>query len=506
MLTGKSRTQKTIINTAAGVINRFCTIILNFLLRTVFIYTLGVQYVGVSSVFSDILTILSVSELGISTAIATALYSPLKTEDKDHIRRLMSFYRKAYRYIAVAVAVIGIMMLPALKWFIKDVPDIKEDIRVIFSLYIVKTAISYLLIYKATILVADQKQYIVKGLETICTVVRYIAEGVILLVCQNYMLYLVVEVAATLLQNYAVTSEAQKQYPYAFTGGAKLSKEERNSLLRNIKGLATFQISAAVGNSIDNLLVSGFISTTVVGVLSNYTMIRKQAEELIKQFFAAVTPSIGSLAVEKDPKKQTEVFKRLFYISFVIANFCGASLYVLLNPFIKLWLGEDFLLENNIVFILVFDFFLYILLQAVASFRTANGLFVKGQYRPLVTAVLNVILSVFLIKKYGIWGTIFATVLCRLLTQWYDPYILYRNVFKESFTKFYVQYWKYIFLFLSGCLLTDRTAAMICMKNDYLNAGYRLLCCLIIPNLWVILFTFWTSECKFFIKLFRRGK
>ena len=451
----RSRTKKTLINTATGLISKFFNIIFSFALRTAFIYYLGVQYTGVSSVFSDILTMLSLSELGISTAIATALYAPLHDKDESKIRKLMNFYKKAYRYIAVFILIVGIILLPFLQYLISDVPDIKESIYVIFIFYILKTAASYLLIYKTTILNADQKQYIVTKFETICMFVRYLIEIICIVIFKQFMVYLVIEVIATILQNIIVTNKISKNYEYAFKKtDEKLDKKEMKSLFKDIKGLSMFKISSSIGNSIDNILVSSFISTSIVGILSNYTLIRKQIESILHQFFNAVLPSIGNLVAEKDNNRQIIIFNRLFYISFVVVNFCAVSMFVLFSPFIKMWLGEKYVLSNIIAFIIAFDFFLYILLQAISSFRTANGLFVKGQYRPLVTAVLNIILSILLIKKFGIFGTILATVICRLVTQWYDPYILFKNVFKSSFKRFYVKYWAYIVLFLTGGCLT----------------------------------------------------
>lgn len=498
----KSRTTYTIINTIAGVGNRFCNIIFSFALRTVFIYTLGIQYTGISSVFTDILTMMSLSELGISTAIATALYLPLKCRDERRICKLMRFYRNAYRFIAVFVTLVGIVILPFLKLIITDVPDIKENIYTIFILYVVRTASSYLLVYKTTLLNADQKAYIVKGIETVCTIARYILEMIFLLLFKNFMIYLVIEIIMTVLQNLIVTKRAESEYKFAFSKlDEKLDKNELKMLFKDIKGLAMYQLASSVGNSIDNILVSGFIGTGIAGLLSNYTLIKKQLSVLITQFFTAVIPSIGNLAAEKDSHKQYLIFNRIFFLSFFVMNFVSVSMFVLFNPFISLWLGEDYLLTNDVVFVVCFDFFLYILLQAVAAFRNANGLFVKGQYRPLVMTVLNVVLSVLLIQKLGIFGTIFATIICRLLTQWYDPWILFKYVFKTGFCRFYFKYWIYIAIFLISSLVTYYASIMICFSNELMDFAMKCLMCILIPNLIAVLFVYRTDEFSYMLKL-----
>ena len=495
MGTQSSRTKKTLVNTLFSVASQMLTIVLSFVLRTAFIKILGDQYTGVASVFTTVLTMLSLSELGFSTAVATALYRPLREKNQELIRQLMDFYKTAYRLVALFILVVGICLIPFLPYIIKDVPDIKENITVIYVLYIIKTSASYLMIYKTTLLRADQKLFVVKKIQMLCEMVRYAIEIIVLFIFRAYMTYLVIEIIATILQNYIVTKRAEKEYPHAFDKPEKkLPRESIISLLKDVKGLSMYKLSATVGNSIDTMLISSYINTSTVTLVGNYTHIKNHIQRVLMQFFIAVIPSVGNLAVEKGAKAQQNVFNRLFYISFLTVNFCSVSMYVLFSPFIKVWLGEKYLLGQHIAFIIAFDFFLYILLQAIASFRTANGLFVKGQYRPLFTAIINVILSIILIQKYGIFGTILATVIARLLTQWYDPYLLYKHIFKDSFGKFYAKYWIYIVLFVSSALITQFVAEKIAFTNMLLNLVLSAVVCAVIPNCWVLLWTHRTKE------------
>lgn len=378
-----SRTKKTLINTLFSVASQLLTIVLGFLLRTVFIKILGNQYTGVASVFTTILTMLSLSELGFATAIATALYKPLREKNRELIQQIMDFYKKAYRLVALFILVVGVCFIPFLRYVIKDVPDIKEDITVIYFFYIIKTASSYLMIYKTTLLRADQKLFIVKKLEMICQVIRYVVEIAVLIFFKQYMTYLVIEIVATILQNYIITKRAEKEYPHAFEKPAEsLPREKVISLLKDVKGLSMYKLSSTIGNSIDTMLISSMINTSTVAVVGNYTHLKQHVQKILMQFFSAVIPSVGNLASEDNVKKQQSVFNRLFYVSFLMVNFSSVSLFVLSKPFIHVWLGQKYILGQHIAFIISFDFFLYILLQAIASFRTANGLFVKGQYRP----------------------------------------------------------------------------------------------------------------------------
>lgn len=493
-----SRTKKTVVNTAFSFASQILQIILSFALRTAFIKILGDQYTGVASVFTTILSMLSLSELGFGTAVATALYRPLREKDNKTIQQLMDFYKKAYRIVAGFIFLVGMCLVPFLGYLIKDVPDIKESISVIYVFYIIKTATSYLMIYKTTLLRADQKLYIVKKFEMAAQTVRYLVEIIVLIVFKQYMTYLVLEVAATIAQNYVVTKRAEREYPLAFEKPeVKLPKERVISLLKDVKGLSMFKLSGHIGNSIDTMLISGFINTSTVTLVGNYTLIKNNINKVLVQFYSAVIPSIGNLAAERKPKKQEKVFDRLFYVSFLMVNFCSASLFVIIKPFMRIWLGERYILSQPISFVIAFDFFLYILLQAVASFRTANGLFVEGQYRPLFTAIINVVLSVLLIKKLGIFGTILATIIARLVTQWYDPYLLYKYIFKSGFPRFYAKYWMYIVMFVSGLFVSDRLTAVLSRGGPVFDLAVAVCVSAVVPTAWVLLLTCRSDNFKY---------
>ena len=500
-----SRTKKTLVNTAFSIASQLLTIVLSFVLRTAFIKILGDQYTGVASVFTTILSMLSLSELGFATAVATALYRPLRENDQKQIQQLMDFYKKSYRVVAAFIFVVGLALTPFLPYLIKNVPDIKENITIIYLFYIVKTSASYLMIYKTTLLRADQKLFVVKKLEMICQVLRYAVEVVVLLVFREFMTYLIIEIAATILQNYIVTKRAEKEYPEAFKKPEeKLPRERILSLFKDVKGLSMYKLSSTIGNSIDTMLISAIINPATVAIVGNYTHIKNHVQKVLMQFYSAVIPSVGNLVAEKNAKKQQVVFDRLFYLSFLMVNFCSASMFVLFKPFIHIWLGKRYVLGQDVSFVIAFDFFLYILLQAIASFRTANGLFVQGQYRPLVTAIVNVILSVILIREFGIFGTILATIIARLLTQWYDPYILYKYVFKDKFSVFYLKYWIYIALFLSGSFLTEAASEALTISNRFLDFLLDMVLCVIIPNLWIALWTHRTKEFAYVMDMLKK--
>ena len=260
-----------------------------------------------------------------------------------------------------------------------------------------------------------------------------------------------------------------------------------------------YKASFALGNGVDNIIISSVINTSAVGLVSNYTLIRKELEMLIRQFYNAVIPSVGNLSVTATDEKQHEVFSNLLFLDFWISCFCSVSYFVIIQPFISLWLGDKYLLSITVAAALAVDFYLSCMLNPISSFRTANGVFIQGQYRPLVMVIINVVLSIIFGKLWGIPGVFIATITARLLTQWYDPFLLYKLVFKQSPRKFYFHYYSYL-------LLTTLCGAFVYFITDYihveniiLNLAIRAVLCILIPNAMIIILYHKKSEFKYCI-------
>lgn len=483
----KSRMQNTIINTISGIMTRMANMLARFMLQTVLIYVLGIQYTGISGLFTSVLTILSLAELGIGNAITFELYRPLEEKNEKRIALLMKFYRSAYLFVALIILTVGLVLIPFLPLFVRDIPDIKESIVLIYIMYLLKTVSSYLLIYKSTILVANQQNYIVSRIQAVVTLVRTTIECVVLLVTQQYITYLVLEIVGNVAQNIWISYLADNQYPVIKEYCSEsLEKKEKRALLSDIKGMAMYKTSFALGNGVDNIIISACVNTQAVGLVSNYTLIRKELEQIIKQFYNAVVPSVGNLAVTATEDKQHEVFLNLLFLNFLISNFCSVSYFVIIQPFIVFWIGKKYLLSIAVAAVLAWDFYLSCMMNSISSFRTANGIFIKGQYRPLIMVIVNVFLSVLLGIHWEIVGVFAATIIARLTTQWYDPLLLYRMVFRRSPKKFYYRYYSYMVVTILCAILTYSIARVVSIQNIFLDLLFRFSICLFIPNGMVI--------------------
>lgn len=491
---GESRTKNVLVNTSTGLMVKVLRMFLNFVLKTVFIKVLGIQYTGVSSLFTDVLTILSFAELGIGSAVTYALYKPVAENDQRKILKLMNFYKSAYRMVAAIVFVSGVLLIPFLDVLVKDTPDIKESITLIYFLYLVHTACSYLLIYKSAILEAKQKKYVISKVEGSMTIVRLVAECVILLVFRQFLVYLILEIVLTVVQNVIVARKADREYLMKYSK-EMLDKDEKRALFSDIGALAMYQISWVILSGTDSVVISAVLGTGMVGFLSYYKMIITQITSFLQQFFTSANASVGNLAVEGNGEKQYRLFCDINFAVFWLMTFCCSGLYILFNPFVEIWLGKKYVLGEGIVLALVLDFFVTNMIRCAALFRTSNGLFVQGKYRPVIMAVLNVVLSIALAYKMGVFGVLMATVISRLVTQtWYDPWLVYRNIFQHSAADYYKKYVLYVFTIVISISAIKFLVRMFVIDNLYAAFLFACLLCLFVPNMVLILFWHNTEE------------
>lgn len=499
----ESRAKNSIKNASSEVAVRLFTAGSKFILRTVFIYTLGIQYNGVAGLFNDILFVFSLAELGIHRAIAYALYKPLANKDDDAVARIMKFYKIVYRVVAAVIMLAGILVLPFLQYLVKDVPDIKENIYLIFMLFVVQSASSYLFIYKATLFEANQQKRIVSYVDIVVTIVQVVFESIILIVFKEYLLYLVFSIVSTLGRNIVISFIAERKFPILKRKDVgPLTKEERKQIKSDIGATAVYNVGNVAVYSTDTIVTAAFFSTSIVGILANYRLIINTINTLISQISASAVPSIGNLAVNATKEKLQELHNRLGFIMFMIANFVCASLITVLNPFINdIWLKTPkYLFIMPTVVVIVFNLYLCIMQYPNTAYRNSNGLFVQGWLRPAVMAVLNIAFSVsfaFLFSSYGaklndaaqwgVFGILLATPIARFLIEtWYDPYVVYKHVFNKSMKKYVMVRLAYFLVAVISCVCTYLCAEWainaLSLENVYVAFLMRLICSLFIPN------------------------
>ncbi|MDD3362080.1 MAG: MATE family efflux transporter [Hespellia sp.] len=450
-----SRMTNTIRNTAIGFAAQFVVILLNFINRTIFIQYLGAEYLGLSGLFSNILSMLSLAELGIGVAISFSLYKPLGENDLRKTKALMNFYQLAYRIIGVVILILGLCLIPFLDYLIKDKPDISH-FSLIYVLFLVNTVVSYFFTYKRSLLSADQKEYINSVNRTIFAVVQCIGQFLVLLLTRNYLLYLTVVIICTLGSNIRISYQCDKMYPYLRNNQEKLTKEETKSLLKYVAAQMSHKVGGIVVSGTDNILTTSLVSggLVIVGVYSNYLLLINTIRSVITMFFTSVTASIGNLNAESNAEKSKEVFNKMFFLNMCFYGITANCIFNLANDFIRLWLSDDYLLSTGVVIIISINYYISGMRQTCQTYNTTLGLFWNDRFKPWIEAVINLVFSIALIHYFGFMGVLFGTLISTVATSfWVEPYILYKHGFKMKLIDYFIRYGQYTAITLLATIL-----------------------------------------------------
>lgn len=292
----KTRTEYSVLNMLTGLGGYFLNTVIGYICRIIFVRCLAAEYLGINGLFSNILSMLSLVELGIGSAMGYALYQPLAKDDKEKITSLMALYKKSYNIIGIVVALLGIMMIPLLQYIIVKPQQIVENIYIIYLVYLFNTASSYFFSYRSALLIAAQKNYIVSGVNYAITTIVSIIQIPILLITQNFMIYLICQSIGVFINNVIVSMWAKHDYPYIEKKNVKpITKKEKRQMAVNIKALTINKIAAMLVNNTDNIVITYFNGLISTGVISNYTLLTGTLGSITSQLFNGITASVGNL-------------------------------------------------------------------------------------------------------------------------------------------------------------------------------------------------------------------
>ena len=498
-----TRTDKSIRNAFFALAGHFVGILAMFACRTAFIRILGAGYLGVSGLFGNVLSILSLAELGIGSAILVSLYKPLAEKEEPKIKALMNVYRKAYHIIGITVFGIGMLIFPFLNVLMKDKPDV-SSLDLIYFLYVLDSAFSYFLSYKVILVDADQNGYIVNLFDTGFIVAQNLFQIFLLVTTRNFILYMCIQVGTTLLRNLVLSRRADRMYPLLKTlKGCKLDRDEKKRIVRNVGAMLSHEVGNVVVNGTDNLLISSFVGVIWVGLYSNYLLIVTTLQGVLGRMLGAVTASIGNLNATEDGEKPYRVFKTLLFMNFWLYGFCAVCLWILFEPFIRLWAGPDFILDSGITLIIVVNFYIGGMRSATLAYRDTLGLFWNDRFKPLAEAAINLVASILLLKWLGIAGVLWGTLISTLTTSfWIEPYILYKYAFHKPLRGYFAMYAAYFFATLCAAIVTWRVS-MLLRSSGLWELVLKGVLCLVLPNLLFLACFFRSSACRHLLSIAR---
>lgn len=480
-----SRTYNAVRNISWGIVQKIVTLLLPFITRTVLIKSLGADYLGLSGLFTSVLSLLSLTELGVSNAIISTMYKPIAERDEGTICALMNLYRKAYHVIGILIALLGISITPFLDRFIKGDLPIGVNIYVLYLIYLANTSISYFLFaYKNCLLVAHQRNDINSKIQTVLLIVQNIVQIVLVVFFKNYYCYVIVIPFITITTNIITACYVKKLYPQYVCKG-RLANEKKGEVKERVLGLMLGKISATIRSSIDSMFISMFLGLTAVAMYSNYFYIVTAIVGVIQIVEASLIAGVGdSIATESIQKNYHDCNKFTFLIQWVV-GWCAICILCLEQPFMEIWMGKTLMFKDAMVYLCAMYLFVNCIGLIRSIYTQALGMWWTLRYLSIADIFVNIALNYVLGIKFGAYGIIAATVVDIVLVSipW-TTYYLFRDYFGKEYYRNYMG--GYIKYFLVATVVGGLTYVMCqIIKCDDLLLGFMFKClvCIFIPNI-----------------------
>lgn len=433
-------------NIIFGLGGSVVTMLAHFVLRYVFIRELNEATLGVETMYTDILTVLSLAELGVGTAVNYSLYGPVARGEKEKIKSYMLLYKKAYRVIAIVIAVAGILLVPFLPWILKDPGNITVgEMRLYYLIFLFNTVSTYFVAYKYSLTNAEQKNYIQTNVNTITKLISYACQTIALLVLPNFLLYLLIQAGVELAQKIFVSWYLNRRYPILKEKDVKpLSKAENDDVVKKVRALMLHRIGDMARLQTDSIIIGAFVGTVQAGLMSNYKMFISSVTNYVNVILNAVISSFGNLIATEGEDRQFLLFKVYRFFAIWVYGFSAVGFFLLLTPLIVLFAGESWVLSTSIITWYLIDYFFKGERVVLSNFKTAAGVFEQDKYLTLIQGAVNLVISLALVTKIGMAGVYIGTVISGLIANITKPVIIYRVCFHRTAKSYFVDSFKYL--------------------------------------------------------------
>ncbi|MBQ2968283.1 MAG: hypothetical protein IJE10_09220 [Clostridia bacterium] len=454
----ESRTHSSFQNLKYGMLNTLLITILPFVTRTFFIKFLGQNYLGIDAVFLNIINMIEIVNVGIGTAITYSVYKPIADGDTEKCRTLFRLYRTCYYIIGVVVLCIGLALMPFLDSLLKETPDIPENLYVIYLFMLLSTVSFYFFADKQCVIVAHQKSYIVSKVKIVSVAAINILEIFFLFLTKKYMVYLALQSLQNTVIYGFVSYKAKKLYPQFFGGKVNpVDPEDKKNIVKNTTALVFNRAGSLIINCTDSFIIASCVNVASAGFYSNYLVIKNALNNFTMMFTSSLTASIGNLnASEKSADKQRlyDVFCHTYFVNYFIHAFCSICMICLFEPFIALWLGKTYCMGIEVVLIVTANFYFLGVQKTAEQFKSACGLFWQDRYRVFIESIMNLIVSLILVRHYGVFGVLAGTLISNILvTFWVEPLIVYKHALQRNVWLYYSKNAAYLLIAAAGAFL-----------------------------------------------------
>lgn len=501
----KERTKNATRNMIFGILQRMYHMLVPFFMRTAMIYFMGVQYVGLNSLFTSILQVLNLAELGVGSAMVYSMYKPIAEDDKDTICALMRLYKVYYRVIGSAIAVVGLGVTPFIPCLVSGSIPENLDLHILYLLNLAATVFSYwLFAYKNSLLMAHQRTDVTSKVSIAVGTVQYCAQFLAIYIFKNYYFYLIMAILSQIANNIVTSNIVSRMYPDYLPKG-KLSKKETRSINGRIKDLFIAKLGGVVLNSADTIVISAFLGLTLLAVYQNYYFIISSICGIMETLLTSIRAGLGNSYVTESREKNYIDLKKITFMFYWLIGMCTCCFLGVFQPFMELWVGESFLLPFSVVVLLCVYFYLYETTRLLNVFKDAGGVWHEDRFRPLISALVNLSLNLAAVKYIGIYGIVLSTIVALGMIE--VPWLL-RNIFTVMYdSSLFNDYFKMFVSWIVATVFSCASIAVLTYKVTLSGWGafaFFVVVSVLIPNIVFLLLMHRKEEFKLSISMVNR--
>ena len=484
-----------------GYLSKLSNMIFPFILRTILIYYLGDKYLGLNSLFTSILQVLNLSELGIGTAIVYSMYKPIANNDKDKINALLNLYKKTYRIIGLFILIVGGGLTPFITMLIKDGYPSDINIYLVYIGFLINTVISYELFgYRISLLSAFQRNDIESKNNLIANAFLYILSVLLIIVFKNYYCYIIILNMSTVINNFLMYFSTKK-YFHEYSCVGEISKTEKKQIKNNVMALVCHKVGGTILNSSDNIIISKFLGLTFLALYNNYYYIINSISNLINAMFVGLTGGLGNSFELDSLKKNIENFYKILFFNFYVTLVCTTCLACLYQDFIKLWVGDKYLLSFPLMILICIYFYIHTIRRTIIVYRDASGIWWHNRLQPIISAIFNLVLNIILVNYLGLYGVVLSTIFAMVLIDipW-ESIVFFKNKMNTSASLYFKKIIQYtVILAFSICISLFFSSYI--RFGLIINLLIKLLISLLTSNIIIIFLYRKSSEFNYFKKI-----
>ncbi len=464
------RQKNSFFNILGSLGSYFISMIFQFITQACIVKILGIEYSGVNGLFTNILTMLSIAELGIGTTIIFKLYKPIANNDHEKIKSWLKYYNHCYKIVALSIAIFGLIITPFIPVIAGVNNNIRENIVLLYLISLLDTVVSYIMTYKRSLLYADQKNYVINIIHMGYTIFMNLTQIIILFTLKNYIIFLLIKIIYRILENLIINIYVNKKYSFIKGKAKNISAAEKQDITSRIKAIFLQKISFVVNKGIDSILISIFISIASVGYYTNYNLIVTSIAGVIFQVMSSMTASVGNLLTEKNNQKNYLTYKKINMLNSFLTGISIALFLSLITTFINLWLGKSYILPIHITISFATYIYADSIRRAITMFKEAAGICKEDKYMYIYMTIINLLFSIILCYLFGMCGVILGTSISYLFLIYYSyPKYVFAPLFKKKIKYYYQEQFKYLIIIIATSFLSYLVCSMIPLNVSFIS-------------------------------------